>query len=432
MKRSTRHTVILIATLAVCLCAAVPAATAQDEPVLLRAKYVDGAVQALEVSVRQSGPLEIPGQPQPIPQEVEVDVTGLAYTRDVADDQATVDSYTLDMRMKIVVAGQSQVDTDAGADLDLGAIDPRGRCDTTRSDTRNRVLEHISAQGQSGPVEQMQAEMMALLVSPELPEHAIQVGDSWVTEKTFGVGDGEGSARVEWTLEAIEDVAGVRVARLRGATTSRVTDIASPTKSGDFETPQGRMHLLIDEYIHLLTQDSDTVLLWDIEGGQMRSLTATGTLTAESSQTVKSENGETLQTIEGIRATRTGTTTMTYREPTNEELAMMAVLALTNTINRKDRVLLETVLAEGTDTAQTDDELGTLSDAYVALDARAKDPRFTLGDTEGSVAFNLVVKGSRREDRVGADVSEMTEVVNSQVTLTLKKVDGLWLISAIG
>lgn len=423
MRRGTLLCTAVLAVIAA-LTMALPATAQAGDAVLLRAKYAPDEVWVTASEARQAGTLT-----GGIPQVIEQDTTVLTRTRSVMGDEAVQDGYVLTMRLLVTLGGEVQVDTDRGLDLHLGALDPRGKCITTRSNVLGHTLETIGGPGENEPIAQVSQKLQEH--GTDLPEEPVSPGDTWKRERQVELAGGTASMTINWQFVELREVDGRRYAILAGDAVATLRDFRVPRKSMTVDTPNGRLDLLIDEYVETLRATEDTELVWDIEAGRPVSSKSNGTLEATSSQTVMSADGTVLQSVPSIGVTRQGTTTTTYRKPTDHELAHMAALALTNSISRKDSALLRTVLADGYDAAGFEGDLAALATQYEKLEASLSGFASSFDGDSGKATFTMTVLGAVAAPRPGPDVGPLEKIHETPVTLSLSRAGELWRVTAI-
>lgn len=392
-----------------------------------RQRFTPGEAVVTEARVRQSGAITGVGA-EAIPQEVEVDASTLTLTRGVEGDLATQDTYTVAFGIRVTVAGQVQVDTANGRDMDLGESDPRGLCATSIVNSRGRVTETVGGASADDPLNQIERALLELVM--ELPEGPVRVGDRWTTGDQMKLGENLTAFEVHWRFDRVEERDGQKVPVLVGEIELTVRDITASPKSLTTDIQGTPTKIRVVEHVDELRTTEIIEAYWDTALCRPTVLSVKQHIEAQSTQTVSLEDGTPLGS-QPMSVTRDGTTVTSERPATDEELAQMAVLAVTNSINREGFDLLHSVQAEGADLSQVENQLGGMFAEHERLRAMPSNIVFTPSGDSGTAAFHVAVTGCTPEVRPGVDMSPRSPIVESDLTLKLEKQGGLWRVREI-
>jgi len=409
---------------ALCTIAALWSVYGQETPsrdglVTLRYNRAEGTIVAADVTSTENGVVQ--GN---VTQDTEAKLVVLERTRDVSADAATLDEFTLGAHIRVTVNGQPMVGTDSGLDIDLGEMDPRWRCETRRETPRGEVTEAVDL-----PTDEPLIQVIRPLerMGSILPPDPVSVGDSWTLEHKPQLDFGQVSATTAWRLDRVENLDGRRVAILTSDSEATLADLAVPEKRFTREIGGQQVDVRVEEYIVRLEAHYQTTMRLDIEAGAP--LDVAGTSTAELDVTQKVTVGGQVVAEHGapMHLTREGTSTITFRPPTDEELVLALPVALAASVERKDLTLLRTVVAPEFQLVGEGgvDALEAMLEPVFAknerLDSTLANVSAKTDGVTGSVAFMLTVKG-------GLNAESMAPVYERPVTLRARKGGDTWLI----
>jgi hypothetical protein len=392
-----------------------------------RQRFTPGEAVVTDVQVRQSGTITGLGA-DGIPQEVQVDASTLTVTRSVEGDIATQDAYTVGFGILVTVAGQVQVDSANGRDMDLGESDPRGLCATNTVNSRGRVTATVGGASADDPLNQIERALLERAM--ELPEGPVRVGDRWTTGDQVKLGENLTSFEMQWRFDRVEERNGQKVPVLVGEVALTVRDITASPKSLTADIQGTPTKIRVVEHVDELKTSETIEAYWDTALSRITAVSVKQHIEAQSTQNVTLEDGSPLGS-QPMSVTRDGTTVTSERPATDEELAQMAVLALANSVNRESFDLLHSVQAEGVDFSQIENQLSAMFGEHEKLRAMPSKIEFTPSGDTATTKFHVVVTGCTPEVRPGVDLSPRSTIVESDLTLKLVKQGGLWRVREI-